>query len=256
MSRWLAVSLVLFACGGSQREVSKVKYTHGADEGGVPLAESQQFKLPDEERPMIPHEPPTTTMQTVEPTCKLVAETLVSLELGNYAEPEERAPKVAAEEKRCAAAKLPADDRQCVIDSPDRQSVAYCAPVLFPNEPQNEALTAEQCKSISATMKTRTEQVIKSDPNNKAIYERQLAAVMEACRADRWNAQMAQCAANYVPMYWQNCMYIQPYGMWKRNSSAGSSAQKGRKLDATDAMSKRQDHHARHTVRFTRVGDR
>lgn len=226
MSRWLAVSLVLISCGGHNREVSKIKYTHSScTEPGCSIAPDgkQQFAPPDSEREMPvheePHAPPTPTAKTPppEPTCALVAESLASIELGNYADPDERAPKVAAEERRCTAMRLSRDDRQCVIDSYDRTSVAYCVPALFPKEPQPEPLTVAQCDVVAKQMMTQLEQHLRSQPiADQRVWERQLLVAIDACRTDRWNAAMGQCAAYSIPMYPQNCAYVQPTGMVKR----------------------------------------
>ena len=51
---------------------------------------------------------------------------------------------------------------------------------------------------------------------DQRVWERQLLVAIDACRTDRWNEEMAQCAEYYVPMYAQNCAYVQPTGMWKR----------------------------------------
>lgn len=220
MSRWLLVSFVV-ACGGG-REVSKVKYTHTSCGPGCEIAPGtgdQKYAPPDEERPPpeVEPPPPPTVGAKPEPTCNLVAETLVSLELGDYADPEERAPKVAAEERRCVAMRLSHDDRQCVIDSHDRASVAYCVPALFPNEKQPVAVSRQRCDVVAKHMMRQLEHYTRSQPvADQRAVERQLLAAIDACRADRWNEAMAQCAENYVPMHAQSCAYVQPSGMWKR----------------------------------------
>jgi hypothetical protein len=215
MMRWLVVSLVVVACAG--REVSKIKYTHSTCEGAdctIAPQKRDQFAPPDEERGL-----PTATPAAIapEPTCRLVGETLASLELGNYADPEERAPKIAAGEKRCTAMKLSRDDRQCIVDSYDRASIAYCAPALFPDEPQQPALTGPQCDAIAKQMIQQLDQFMRSgQQTDQRQWERQLLASIDACRADRWNAAMGQCAQYYVPTNPQYCAYVQPTGMYKR----------------------------------------
>src|SRR5688500_17960529 len=106
MKRWLLVSLV-FACGGSNREVSKIKYTKiNCAESDCGVAPSDRPAVPpDGDRSGVPdhvHADPTKVASTKspEPTCRLAAESMVALEIGNYAEPEEREPRVAKEEKR------------------------------------------------------------------------------------------------------------------------------------------------------------
>lgn len=213
MKRWLVVSL-LAACAG--REVSKIKYTHTTCEDpgcSVPAGEVT-YVVPDEERGMPPAD---GTGQPPEPTCELVGETLASIEVGNYAEPEERAPSVAAGAKRCGAMKLSREDRQCVVDSADRASVAYCVPALFPEEPQGAVLTQAQCDGVAKAMMTQLEANLRANPQpDQRTWERQLLVAIEACRADRWNSEMAGCAQAYVPMYAENCAYVRPTGMYKR----------------------------------------
>lgn len=65
--------------------------------------------------------------------CTLVAEALTSLELGNYATPEERAPKVAAYRGKCEAQHLTIDEGRCVIAARSMTQLRDCAkPVMFP----------------------------------------------------------------------------------------------------------------------------
>lgn len=222
MSRAVLVSLVLVACGGSSREVSKIKYTsttcdHDCGIDPKPAADdSGKFVQPDDE-PGPTSQATGADAPAPEPTCRLVAESLVSIELGNYAEPEEREPKVNAEQRRCEGMKLSREDRQCVVDSYDRASVAYCVPALFPKEPQQKALTKTECDAVAKQMSVNLQAQLSSQRvTDQRVWERQLLAASDACIADRWNVNMAQCAAYYVPMYVQNCAYVQPTGMVKR----------------------------------------
>src|SRR5687768_4840380 len=216
MKRWVLVFVV--ACGGHSREVSKIKYTHvQCSDCGIE-GNKERFEPPDAERTPPPaHEhDPSFVAKPGEPTCRLVAETLVSLELGNYAEPEERAPKIAAEEKRCIAMKLARDDRQCVVDSYDKTSVAYCVPAYFPTEP-SQAVSSEQCATAANAMRNQFLAQIKAQQiKDSPSLQRQLAAAIESCSADRWNAQMLNCAMYSLPLYPQNCAWMQPYAMYKR----------------------------------------
>lgn len=224
MSRWLLVSLVI-ACGGGHghnREVSKIKYTSTTcDDCGIAPKEGGDngFRPPDSEHDVAPPPEDLGPAPTAkpEPTCNLVANALVSMELGNYADPEERAPKVAAEERRCAQLRMSREDRQCLVESYDRSSAAYCVPSLFPKEAQPVAVTAQRCDQVAKQMMTNLEAQLRNQPvADQRVIERQLLTAIDACRADRWNEAMAQCAQYYVPMYPQNCAYVQPHGMWTR----------------------------------------
>ncbi len=64
--------------------------------------------------------------------CALVAETLTSFELGNYASLEERAPKVDAWRARCEAEELTKVEGQCVIDARTTDELRMCGkPLMF-----------------------------------------------------------------------------------------------------------------------------
>jgi hypothetical protein len=68
--------------------------------------------------------------------CNDVAETLTSIELGNYAEPEERAPRVAALRAKCEEADLSKTEGQCILESRTREQLARCPqPLLMPPPP-------------------------------------------------------------------------------------------------------------------------
>src|SRR5437660_1521683 len=61
-----------------------------------------------------------------------VADGLASLELGNYAEPEERAPVVAQKRAACEAAHVTKDEATCLDAARDTYSAARCVPRMFP----------------------------------------------------------------------------------------------------------------------------
>ncbi len=218
MFRWLAVSLVV-ACGGG-REVSKVKYTRtSCDDCAIAPAQGQQFAPTDDERPVItPEQDPgaIASAKAPEPTCRLVGEVIASLEVGNYAEPAEREPKVAAAEKRCAAQRTTRDDRQCLIDSYDKAGMAYCIPALFPDVPL-QVIAAADCDTLDKQVRT---QLGAQTQIGRAAWETNLAVMVASCKGDRWNPAMLQCAqTSTMALYPQNCMYVQPPAIWKRFST-------------------------------------
>ena len=57
--------------------------------------------------------------------CTLIAQTLTSLELGNYAEPEQRAPREHELAERCLDAALTDDEASCLL-SASRETLPYC----------------------------------------------------------------------------------------------------------------------------------
>ena len=57
--------------------------------------------------------------------CPLIAQTLTSLELGNYADPQARAPRERVIAERCSEANLSDDEARCLLDA-SKDSLPYC----------------------------------------------------------------------------------------------------------------------------------
>jgi hypothetical protein len=58
--------------------------------------------------------------------CVAIAAALTSLELGNYAEPEDRAPREAELAAACGASPLTADDAKCLLEA-TKDTLPFCA---------------------------------------------------------------------------------------------------------------------------------
>jgi len=65
--------------------------------------------------------------------CDDVAEQLASYELGNYAEPEDRAPVVAKHRAICKREGVSRDERACLEKTKSKLAAAHCVPRLFPD---------------------------------------------------------------------------------------------------------------------------
>jgi len=63
--------------------------------------------------------------------CQAVAEQLASIDLGNYAEPETRAPVVARYTAACEAALVSRDEARCVDQARDKVEADHCVPRMF-----------------------------------------------------------------------------------------------------------------------------
>lgn len=59
--------------------------------------------------------------------CRLIAQSIASLELGNYAEPEVREPREREIEGLCVRARLTKADADCLLAAPTIDELAYCA---------------------------------------------------------------------------------------------------------------------------------
>lgn len=66
-------------------------------------------------------------------SCDEVAEQLASYELGNYAEPEDRAPVVDRQRAVCKREGVSRDDRACLDKAKSKLAAARCVPRLFPD---------------------------------------------------------------------------------------------------------------------------
>src|SRR5687768_2048177 len=64
--------------------------------------------------------------------CKAVGEAVTSLDLGNYAEPEDRAPVVAKYQAACEGARISKAEGTCLEGARDKWVASQCAPRMFP----------------------------------------------------------------------------------------------------------------------------
>lgn len=88
--------------------------------------------------------------------CSEVAEALTSIELGNYAPIEERAPKVAAWKDRCIAEHLTKPEADCVIAARTADQLKLCPkPMMFPAGKITTGLPAA-CTEYLATLERYT----------------------------------------------------------------------------------------------------
>ena len=79
--------------------------------------------------------------------CTAVAESLTSMELGNYASIEARRPKLAAYRAKCEAQSLTKEEGACVIEARTVEQLRACPkPVMFP--PYKETAPGETIKGL------------------------------------------------------------------------------------------------------------
>ena len=118
--------------------------------------------------------------------CARVAEFFASYELGNYAEPEERAPVVAKYAAACDAAKVTPDQAACVEKERDKWHAAQCVPAMVPE------LTAKdpQCKQLHDKLEAMPNE---GDEYSKHVTERTIAALWESCELDHWAPELKTC---------------------------------------------------------------
>ena len=124
--------------------------------------------------------------------CQDVGEQLASIDLGNYAEPEDRAPVVARYKAACEAAVLSRDEQQCLDRTRDRWSAAQCAPRMFPDLASS---STGDCGAIAARVRAAVQKQASylGDPRMKNWFDRTVTVMQESCEQDRWPDALKKC---------------------------------------------------------------
>jgi hypothetical protein len=125
--------------------------------------------------------------------CTVVADQLASMDLGNYAEPEERAPIVAKYKAACDKAHVSKEEGECLDKAKDKWSAAQCATRMFPELASNNS---GDCKKVVAKLEAamRTAQEGSAETPQLAQWQQTIARVMkESCEQDAWPDAMKQC---------------------------------------------------------------
>jgi len=124
--------------------------------------------------------------------CKVVAETLASMDLGNYAEPEQRAPIVAKYEAACTKAYVSKEEGECLDTAKDKWSAGQCAPRMFP---EMASTNGGDCKQVVA----KVESVMKSslqgqdNPQMQQWFGTTLRVLQQSCEQDAWPDSLKKC---------------------------------------------------------------
>jgi hypothetical protein len=145
--------------------------------------------------------------------CKLVAEELASIDLGNYAEPETREPVVAKYKDQCDKLMISKDEGACLDKAHDRWAAAQCVPRLFPDM---ASTSSNDCKLIGAKIKAAIEKQANyvNNPQMKPWFDTTIKVVTESCEKDAWPDALKKCVlaadAPQNPMYFQNCTTQMP----------------------------------------------
>jgi len=125
--------------------------------------------------------------------CTAVAEGLASMDLGNYAEPEERAPVVATYRAACEKAHVTKEQGECFEKATDKVSAMMCAPFMFPKAPVSK--TGGDCTKVIArirqTMAQQFTQV--TDPQTLQMMNKAMTAMQESCEQDGWPDALKTC---------------------------------------------------------------
>lgn len=122
--------------------------------------------------------------------CTIVAETLASMDLGNYAEPEERAPVAAKYKAACEKARVSKEEGECLDKAKDKWSAGQCAPRMFP---EMASTSSGDCKKVVEKVEAAVRKTATDNPQ-LAQWQQTIARVMkESCEQDAWPDAMKKC---------------------------------------------------------------
>jgi hypothetical protein len=143
--------------------------------------------------------------------CPAVADQLTSIELGNYAEPEARAPVVARYQAACEAALVSPEEAQCLDKARDTWSAGQCVPRMFP---ELASSGAGDCAAIVTKTKAMMakQAAYLSDPKMKTWFDKSMAVMQESCEQDQWPDLLKQCmlASDGTPATMLHCNQQMP----------------------------------------------
>jgi hypothetical protein len=124
--------------------------------------------------------------------CKDVAEGLASLDLGNYAEAEERAPVVAKYQTACEKARVSKEEGECLDKATDKWTAGQCVPRMFP---EMASSNNGDCKKVVARIESALKGQVQGleNPQMKQWYETTLKVMEQSCVEDSWPDGLKKC---------------------------------------------------------------
>lgn len=124
--------------------------------------------------------------------CKLVGETLASMDLGNYAEPEQRAPVVTKYEAACTKARISKEEGECLDKAKDKWSAGQCAPRMFP---EMASTNSGDCKLVVAKVESIMKGSLQGqdNPQMQQWFGTTLRVLQQSCEQDAWPDSLKKC---------------------------------------------------------------
>jgi hypothetical protein len=170
MIRWASILLTVAACARSGPPPARLFAAGGGecpDQSGcgVPLDEEPKYAPPDEAHGP-PGDPDLGPEAKREATCTDVGISAASLEVGNYATDEERAPIVRKYRARCMRARLDRTERRCVLEAADAATIAYCAPRFWP-EHVVDFVEVSACAELAKQIRARANALPAGQPGQE-----------------------------------------------------------------------------------------
>ncbi len=169
------------------------------DECSAPLEKEPRFEPPNPDE-FRPDEVVATPAESAD--CATVGEVVASTEVGNYAEPEARAPVVAKYTASCDALRLDQATRTCIAEQADKASIAYCSPEMVPDTTV-EIVSATECDAVIKAANDRLAARPAFDWEKK-WWSPRASSYLASCKKDRWTKQLGDCVRNGQAQY---CSY-------------------------------------------------
>ena len=119
--------------------------------------------------------------------CAAVAESLVSLEIGNYAAAADRIALLPAKRALCARHRVSVAEAECLARAADVWSAGSCAPRMFPQA------EAGGCEPVMAKIRATVVAATRNDPSSAPMVEKALAIVRQSCAEDGWPEPLLRC---------------------------------------------------------------
>lgn len=126
--------------------------------------------------------------------CQSVADQLASMDLGNYAEPEERAPVVAKYKATCESQYISKEEGVCLEKARDKYAAAACAQRLYPE------LVAD-CTQVGEKTRAAAKRQYRGGAADqyKMYIDAQADAARLTCAEDKWAPALIKCVLSADP---------------------------------------------------------
>jgi hypothetical protein len=127
--------------------------------------------------------------------CQVIADQLASLDLGNYAEPETRAPVVTSYKTACEKALVSKEQGECIAKARDKFSASQCAPLMFPELAVDPSKAQSECATAIAAERVVIAKSMSgaNEPQMARMLDMTMKAMRESCEQDGWPPALVAC---------------------------------------------------------------
>jgi hypothetical protein len=155
--------------------------------------------------------------------CAAVAETLASIELGNYADPAVRAPVVAKKRELCTSAHVTGDEAACLAKATNKFAAATCVPRMFPDV---KVSGSADCAEVTAHMREMlVQQMGQAGSQALGMVDKMMPALQQSCVEDQWPTEVKRCFINgQDPTSMQACSDQMPKDLQKKAADRMAAA--------------------------------